>query len=434
MERQFAARREEQLLEKMAAAGITGPAAEAAAEAATMAEHMERIQVANSVLADLTGVPPPALPADTRTIEDAVSQWKRERSPSRDAVYSAAFAVRVFKDLHGDVPLEAITRRHMAELMQALKDYPKGIPDAERKLPVRELERRALNLKQRGALIFNLSSRFTRQIDPDLTRSALISRYKDMPTHRPDLATAAKKFNMIDAAFELALSVGMIETNPAHGLKIGGADTKKAIAKKRLPFTDDDVVKLFEALDGADDDLRWVAILGLTTGARLNEIVQLRTGDVMREEEHVCIDIHAESDDFGPRTAKNASSVRKLPLREEIGSAFARFAKIKGSGLIFPGYQTREGTSAKASKRVMRWIRGSVDDRRKVFHSFRHTLEDVARHCGIPKDMRYRITGHTDSDVGESYGTGYRISAVAEAVAKLRFPVDLKELVRSAPE
>ncbi len=37
----------------------------------------------------------------------------------------------------------------------------------------RYLERRAQNVKQYGALSFDLSSRFTRQIDSDLTRSAL---------------------------------------------------------------------------------------------------------------------------------------------------------------------------------------------------------------------------------------------------------------------
>lgn len=390
-----ASRREAIIATKMIEAGLPPESASTVAEAAVMAERNGKFEVIDGVIAALTDAPSPeATKVDARseTLADVVDLWKRERNPSRDARYSADFALRVFGELHGEVPLESVTRKHMAELMQALKDYPKNIPNDDRKLPVREL----------------------------------IGKYRGKAEHRPDLGTAAKKFNLIDAALEYSLAAGLIETNPAHGLKVDTGDAKKAKPKARLPFTDDDVKRLFNDLDGRDADFRWLALLGLTTGARLNEIAQLRVADVIEEDGHICINIHCEPDEHGPRSAKNKSSIRKVPLRHEIAEDFERFARAKGKGIIFTDYQTKEGTSAKASKRVMTWVRKHIADRRKVFHSFRHYLEDLCRNAGIPKDLRYRITGHTDSDVGESYGLGFRISAVSEAVERLRFPIQLR--------
>ncbi len=73
----------------------------------------------------------------------------------------------------------------------------------------------------------------------------------------------------------------------------------------------------------------------------------------------------------------------------------------------------------------MAWIRRTITDDRKVFHSFRHSLTDFCRAAGIPKELHFAITGHRDSDVGSSYGNGFTIAALAEAVARLSFPVPL---------
>lgn len=355
------------------------------------AEIEQRLNHVDSIVAKVTGEAPPEKPADFRTVEDLAEQWKREKYPSRSAIYDADFAVKTFKSLFGSLPVESITRKHMAELLQAFKDIPKSVPSADRNMPVRDL----------------------------------ILKYKDKPEHRADLKTAAKKMGIINAIFENALKAGIIEGNPAHGIKPPKDDQKKARPKARVPFSNDDIIKMFSGIYEKGEDFFWIFILALTSGARLNEIAQLRVKDVAVEDGFCCIHLHCDPDEYGPRSAKNASSIRKVPLRQEIAEAFDAFAKRKMEGLLFPDFQSKGGTSNKASKRVMGWVRQHIEDRRKVFHSFRHYLEDACRAAGVPKDMRYRITGHKDSDVGESYGLGYSIPAVAAAIANLKFPIPL---------
>lgn len=62
-----------------------------------------------------------------------------------------------------------------------------------------------------------------------------------------------------------------------------------------------------------------------------------------------------------------------------------------------------------------------ITDRRKVFHSFRHTFKDACRRARIPEAVHDALTGHASGSVGRRYGSGQPVEVLAEAVAKLGY-------------
>lgn len=374
---------------KAADAGLPVIAAEAAGHAAA-ADRRQRAHAAATVAARLTGAPAPASASASATLSTAVKKWKEERAPSRSAQYDADFALRIFIELFGDLPLTEVKRAHMAELLDVLKRYPTRIPAADKSLPVKKL----------------------------------VAKYVDTPEHRPEPITAIKKWRLIDAALGVAVHLGQLESNPADGIKPSMENSKKAKVKTRLPFTDDHLKAIWSKLATENEEYRWFHVLGLATGARLNEICQLRSADVIERDGVVCVNLTNEPDEHGGKLIKNAASVRTVPLRSEIASAFKVFARSR-SGLLFPDWQSVDGTSNKASKRLGRVIKPVTKDKRYVFHSYRHRFEDDLRAAGVPKDVRSALAGHADSDVSATYGNGFSVAALSEAVERLAFPVDL---------
>src|SRR5690606_3286093 len=81
-------------------------------------------------------------------------------------------------------------------------------------------------------------------------------------------------------------------------------------AKKRQPFTEDELNTLFAACKAKDDDVRWLIAILADTGARMAEITGLAMSDLVLDAEtpHVVIQPHPW------RSLKNAASARAIPL------------------------------------------------------------------------------------------------------------------------
>jgi integrase len=71
-----------------------------------------------------------------------------------------------------------------------------------------------------------------------------------------------------------------LSKNPAVGLRVAAPEGDPRAA--RLPFSLDQLEKTFGGLAAEEPWRRWITLLGLFTGARLNEICQLAVSDVTR--------------------------------------------------------------------------------------------------------------------------------------------------------
>ncbi len=90
--------------------------------------------------------------------------------------------------------------------------------------------------------------------------------------------------------------------------------------------------------------------------------------------------------------------------------------------------------SAPWSKWFGRYLRkeAGITDRRKVFHSFRHTFKRMARDAGVPEEFHDAITGHAGSgSVGQSYGRGVSLKPLLEAMQRIDAPAEVRGLTWS---
>jgi len=197
----------------------------------------------------------------------------------------------------------------------------------------------------------------------------------------------------------------------------------------RLPYDADDLAKLFsrDAVElcrkrGSAD--YWLPLLALFSGARLEELGQLRTADLRREDGVDFIAIEAGD---GKRV-KTRGSQRRVPVHPELVRlgflAYVARQREAGAVRLFPDLKAPAGRPLTApwSKWWGRHARKAcgITDKRKVFHSLRHAFIDAAR-LVMEEEHRNGITGHANGSVGRRYGTGVSLKVLAESMAKLRY-------------
>lgn len=233
--------------------------------------------------------------------------------------------------------------------------------------------------------------------------------------------------------------------NVAEGISVKVADSAKG---KRLPFALDELQAIFlspvyangdRPKGGKGEAAYWLPLLGLFTGARLEEIGQLRVSDVQRREypdqdgkmlAGWFLHITEATDGRGQANRiKNAASERLVPLHPELERLgfIAYVEKLKDQqGRVFPDlvpniYGRLTAKWGEWFGPYMRTVCG-ITDKRKVFHSFRHTFKDYTRRAKIPEGIQRQLMGHAGKDVADDYGSGYDLHSLAEAMASYRVP------------
>jgi integrase len=258
----------------------------------------------------------------------------------------------------------------------------------------------------------------------------------------------AKRMQWVCGMFEWLLQEKWIADDPAVGLGTVHRGRKgSAEHTKRELFTRDDLKKVFGApwfATGRGELTKagtyreflpyyyWLPLLGLFTGARINELCQLSLKDIRQTKTGVWfIDIN-EEDESGKKKVKNASSVRHVPLH----SLLIRCGLIQwrdrleadGHDRLFPEFSHDEtkGYSKAAVKWFSNYLRrlGWERNGRKVFHSFRHTLaSECLNNLGLSEALTAQISGHkrSQSVLGATYRKDVVPHEVVVSVSRLGF-------------
>jgi integrase len=244
-------------------------------------------------------------------------------------------------------------------------------------------------------------------------------------------ASVQKQLNAIKAVLSWAVAQGYMENNPATGISHARGSGIQGARTRRLPYEADDLRKLFgSAFSVKEGPDRWLPLLGLWTGARLEELGQLRTTDVGVEESVPYIHIRGGDG----RRVKNLGSERRIPLHPELLRAgFLEYVEkrhAENQSRLFPELKPdRHGTLTRFWSKRFRYYAKSVGltDPQKTFHSLRHGFKDACRRAGLSEEVHDALTGHKNGSVGRSYGTGVPLKVLAESMAKVRYAgLDLK--------
>lgn len=203
-----------------------------------------------------------------------------------------------------------------------------------------------------------------------------------------------------------------------EGIKYSGARERGERMQRAL--RPDELKRLYEgpefaafASDPAKEHCYWLPLIGLYTGARVNEVCQLNPQHDIREESGVWFFDFTEDTEGDSRirkSIKNAGSGRRVPIHSRLmGLGFLSYVdrmKNAGAALLFPQWSPTRG---RASGQAEKWFRKLLsalqlrDDtpRSRIvgFHCFRHTFLNRAMHLDIANAEW--LTGHAPAEVSK---------------------------------
>jgi integrase len=271
---------------------------------------------------------------------------------------------------------------------------------------------------------------------PAVTKAIVVAFKDKLIAANHSANTANKTLNYMSIMFNYAVTQAWIETDPAKGVRV---PVKKQVkGTSRSPFSDAALNKIFSDPIyttgerpplGAGEAAYWLPLLGLYTGARIEELCQLAPGDIKQEKyrdakgrEQIAWVMHITGAGEG-QGVKNTGSERRIPIHAELlNRGFIKYVQAnKAKRRIFPLLR-----ADKYGNEAPRWsvwwhkrmrASGAITGHNMVFHSFRHTFKDVCRECGIGKELADALQGHREGDSSGDYGAKlYPLRPLVEAM------------------
>lgn len=217
-------------------------------------------------------------------------------------------------------------------------------------------------------------------------------------------------------------------------------------AIKRLsgyqPFTTEEVQKIFEPANFknylAEKTPDWVKkphnffmpLLGLYTGARLNELAKAEIKDFENFD-----GIHG----IHIRGTKNDTSEAWLPVHPDLIKTglleYVNFIKAQGHSLLFPYLNFgRKGYGKTASDAFQKYLKQlgikqkSQKDPKKGFHSFRDTVNTTIQNCKTwhcDEELRFGYLRHKHQSINlQHYGAAWAVHKLnSQAIPALSYPI-----------
>jgi integrase len=274
-----------------------------------------------------------------------LKQSNRSQSMQRQS----AAAIKMFKEAVGDKFIKDIKARDVDCFMSTLSVYPKNAGKSRRYR--------------------------------DLTADVIAEKCKDIATGRISMQTQDKHSDRMRHFFKWCVNRDELARSPFTGRP---RLTKKSLGAKKVKtfFEPEDLQTLFdpERIATLDTPAKfWVPLMAYFQGMRLNEICQLYVDDIIVQDGIKGIDI---SPDREGQRLKNGHSRRFLPMHNElVRLGFLKYvADVRSSGSkhLFPGLKWGENGPGDSigdwfNRTYLRKDCG-ITDKRKTFHSFRHTF------------------------------------------------------------
>lgn len=225
--------------------------------------------------------------------------------------------------------------------------------------------------------------------------------------------------------FRWAEQQGYIERNFFSGLKPKNIGKDQ---KERNPFTSEQIAIMLHELENPslNPHQYWGVLIGLYTGARLEEIAQLHLDDVKQEDGIWYFDIN---DKGATKTLKNKSSIRRVPIHPALFDmgfeTYLNDLKKNKSERLFPTlqYNKKHGYS----RSLGRWFNEKFiphlfPNSGLTFHCLRHTVITHLRRSDNELPKVQDILGHTKESVTENvYNHGYTLKQLQAVIETLRY-------------
>ena len=266
-----------------------------------------------------------------------------------------------------------------------------------------------------------------------VTKTDLIGWRDSMKAAGKNNNTWNNRHSLVSQVFARAVADERLPTNPADGLRL-----PKATPTQRLPYSDDDAVRILSAARSeARPTRRWAHWIMAFTGMRVAEVLQLAVSDIRRDGEIHYFMVEDNSDEG--KSVKTGER-RHVPIHAALVAEglLDYAATLPAQGPLFPDKRAdRDGFRGTRGWQVVgRWVHdvvGITDPRKAPNHSWRHRVEDELRAAGVDESLRDAILGHARKTTGRHYGVrGESLRSLADAVRRIPVPAGLSTLARGA--
>ncbi|EGQ7968430.1 tyrosine-type recombinase/integrase [Vibrio cholerae] len=269
-----------------------------------------------------------------------------------------------------------------------------------------------------------------------ITRQDLLEVRTALSNDGLKLSTVNGQIRNIVAVFKYAELLDVIPKSPAVKLLLKDRENKdsKALTESEVNnvlsyfkhgyFTE---AKRSKKTIEAMKFIKWIPQLAAITGARLNEILQLRKADIKQSDNGLCwfIDIN----DKGDNVLKNKSSARVVPLvngaygfdLELFLNEVVNTCNDDSDNIFRLKNSDRQLNSIKIGK-LLKAYRDNHSEAPETLtmHSFRHTMATLCLNKKMPESFAKEILGHTQSITYGLYGSaGVDVETMYKEMVKL---------------
>jgi integrase len=363
-------------------------------------------------------------PVSSYSLRAAYQGWDNVEARPVSTRMEFSRGIARFIELHGNLDVAKIDRRHVREFRDAARLVPK----------LRAGKLRTATL-------------------PELAKWS----HEHPGTICIGAATINKWLTCLQGVLNWARKNGVIPdevvwADPVSGMRL------KAARSQRRPWEPEELSILFGSpiylqrkrpAGGKGEAAYWLPLLALYSGARLNELAPLCADDIKLDGASGVHFMNVIEDEDQGRRLKTETSIRAVPIHPElIRIGFLEFVGLQkaqrgASARLMPGLTrgSKGGFGEAFSKWFGRYKRAlGIENKKSVFHSFRHGFKDALRAAGVNEDINDALTGHGGGNgVARGYGSDdmvrrFGFPRLKEALEKANYPgLDLTVLRWAVP-
>jgi len=304
-------------------------------------------------------------------------------NPGESMLRKYDVTLRLFREVLGNKPVDTIRQVDIEGFFRLLCKLPPRWSDEERK---------------RGVGVKELAAMEWKKV---LHKKTFDSSY--MAAFVPFLRVSQRLFG--DQGFPRHLTAKDI---PYSGNRTETEDNQRAMKPHELKRLFEGVEAQGFARNRGGEHCYWLPLIGLYTGARVNEVCQLNPQcDFIEEDGILCFHFtdETEGDSRIEKSSKTRGSRRVVPIHSkllELGILdYIKRMKDGGHALLFPQFPPSKG---RASGKAEKWFRAHIKKlglrdetlgaKLTGFHTFRYTF--VARADDVEAGIYEWITGHVE--------------------------------------
>lgn len=224
-----------------------------------------------------------------------------------------------------------------------------------------------------------------------------LDNYKIKRTEKIEKSTVNIELTCLKAVFNLALKWNLINNNPAKDVKKFSIEQKE-----RLSFNDTETKLLLATIP--EGSLKNVVLLGLYTGCRLNEILNIQIKDIDLNERIITI---RNKPDFKTKTGK----IRQIPISDSLRGLLESLLGQVNNVYELNNPETylfRNGKGLRfdknfISKKFKFYLRRAGFPEKFHFHCLRHTFITTLIKKGVNINFVKELVGHSQLSTTMNY-------------------------------